>query len=166
MSGRRGGDRLRLRVRGLATLAALAATTVVVVLLGADPHPDRLAVLGLLGLLVAVLVWELLPEGGSAWRRPLVPPHLAPGQDRGTASWVRVLEDHRAAARPGPELRDRVRRTVADVLLTRHGLRLDDLDEEERRARLGAPLDDLLHGPVRRLAPQDLLSHLERIESL
>ena len=160
------GDRLRLRVRGAATLLAAVAAVVVVVLLGPEPHLDRVAVLALLGLLVAVLVWELVPDHTSPWRRAVVAPHLAPGQDRATATWVRVLEDHRVAARPGPELRDRVRRTVADVVLTRHGLRLDDLDPTQRRELLGADLDDLLHGPVRRLGARELLTHLERIEAL
>jgi hypothetical protein len=160
------GDRLRLRVRGAATLAAAVAVVLVVVLLGTEPQVERVAVLALLWLLVAVLVWELLPDHTSAWRRAMVAPHLAPGQDRGTATWVRVLEDHAAAARPGPELRERVRRTVADVVLTRHGLRLDDLDPVARRELLGADLDDLLHGPVRRIGARDLLSHLERIEGL
>ncbi|WP_300389150.1 hypothetical protein [uncultured Nocardioides sp.] len=55
---------------------------------------------------------------------------------------------------------------MADVVLTRHGLRLDDLDPVARRELLGADLDDLLHGPVRRIGARDLLSHLERIEGL
>ena len=92
------GDRLRLRVRGAATLLAAVAAVVVVVLLGTEPHLDRVAVLALLGLLVAVLVWELVPDHTSPWRRAVVAPHLAPGQDRATATWVRVLEDHHESA--------------------------------------------------------------------
>ena len=66
------------------------------------------------------------------------------------------------------QLTDLVRRAEAgeEVVLTRHGLRLDDLDPVARRELLGADLDDLLHGPVRRIGARDLLSHLERIEGL
>lgn len=159
-------DPLRLRIRATVTVGSLLAVIVVLLLLGVTPSVERLAGLAVLGLLVAVLVWEVVPDGGPDWDLARHEPVRPAGQDAATASWVRLIEAHRALARPDDVLQSRLRVTVEDLVRVRRGVSLTALDDDARRSLLGDDLERLLFGPPARTTPAALLTHLERIERL
>jgi hypothetical protein len=150
---------LRLQVRVPVALVSLVLVVVALLLLGVDPVLDRLVLLALLGTVLAVLVWELVPDRTVSWQVARAEAVRPAGQDRRTASWVRHLEAHQRTATPDGDLRERLAGVVEDVVLTRHGAGPPSPEAE-------ALLRDLRDGPPRRLRPAELRTIVERIEQL
>lgn len=149
--------------RALGAVILFGVVDLTYVVLEFQPDHLSVALLVALSIAVAATVWDGLGDDGPPWRpthqRPMVPPRADPR----LAGFVRLIESHLSAATPTSGLRDRLAAVCDERLARRHGLTRDDPASE---ALLGADLLEDLAGPVRRLRPEDIEHHLERIERL
>lgn len=153
-------------------LRTAGAYVVLAVALAATGHEPRLVPLAAVVLLAAALLWlvhQALPGSPPRWQVLAERRAVPPGQDQGTARWVRLIEGHQSLATPDDRLQQRLAGVVDRVLRTRHGHGLDDLSQaspEHRTSVLGPEVVAVLDGPPRRLRPAELTRVVERIEAL
>ena len=136
---------------------------VVLVLVGSDPDPLRLALLVATCAALLALLLDALGGGEPPWRVDVERPSLREGGDPRLARDVAVVEDHLAARDDDRALRDRLAVLAEQVLRQRHGVHRDDPAAE---ARLGPELTALLTGPPRRMRPAEIDHVLTLIEEL
>lgn len=157
MSRRRG-------TRRLATWAGVEVCTLLALyLLGYHVRIVPLTLALTLGLAVVWLVGELVVDDPAPWAVDRRSGSGSVTNDVRLATYVRVLEDHRAARVPSGALRDRLAAVAAARLEAHHGLRLDD---PRSAGLLGQPLAEVATGPVRRLTPAEIDACITRIEEL
>jgi hypothetical protein len=137
----------------------------VLVLRWADFQPDgvRLSLLVAACLTAAWLVIDTVTESGPPWTVESKTLARSAGVEARLGTYVRILEDHRAADVPNATLRDRLAALAGQRLELHHGLTLGD---PAAGALLGPELAAALTGPPRRLRLAELEDFVTRIEEL
>lgn len=151
-----------LAVTGAGTLAAL----------GHDVRIVPVVVIGIAGSLAISLLLDALgpahlPTGrhhlADPWRVRHAIPFAADGRDHLVLLDARAMTAELGGRRPSPDLHDRLRWLARDQLRAAYAL---DIEDARSRELLGERVHGLLTGPPRRLAWQDLLDIVDRIEDL
>ncbi|QCW50305.1 hypothetical protein FE634_07610 [Nocardioides dongxiaopingii] len=155
--------RRRWARRAGGVLAGVVAVLVATQVLGFEPHPLRVALLGAVLGAGAGLLLDAVPQTPFAWTTPAPAAAVTRDRDAVTQAHLRRLENHQSARTPDAAVRDRLREVADRVLRARHGVRVDS---EAGRALLGPDLRAVLDGPVVRMKPRRIDEVLRMIEEL
>jgi hypothetical protein len=145
--------------------AAVLFAGLEIVFVRVEFEPDflRLLLLVALGVALAGLVLDSVPDATPLWKVHAVRPATPPGQDHRTSLYLRILESHVTGRTPDTVLRDRLAALVEQVLRVRHDVSVHDPRAAEL---LGSELHQVLTEPPRRLSRAEIERCVRRIEEL
>ncbi|WP_134764524.1 hypothetical protein [Nocardioides sp. 1609] len=144
-------------------LGAVAVVLVSAQALGFEPHPLRVALLGVVLGAGAGLLLDAFPHSTLVWATRPQAVTVPRDRDAVTQAHLRRLENHQSARTPDAAVRDRLRDVADRVLRARHDVRVDS---QAGRALLGPDLCAVLDGPVVRMKPRRIDEVLRMIEEL
>jgi hypothetical protein len=146
-----------------ATAVLFGAAWVLLTVLDTGPRPGRLLLLVALVTAALALVNVGLVSDGPDWSVQTAAPLAPAGQDTRLGMYTRVISGHLDARLPDSALRDRLAELADLRLHQRHGSGLHDPSAE---TLLGADVNAVLTGPVRRLSRDEIERCVRRIEEL
>ncbi len=149
--------------RAGAGVVAFAGLEVLLVVVGADPDPVRLALLVAVGTAVFGVLVDALATPESTWAVEVERPAAQESGDPRLVRNVALLEAHLSSRAPDHTLRDRLAVLTDQVLRQRHGVRRTDA---AARDLLGPELTAVLDGPPRRLSRAEIDRCLTLLEEL